>query len=408
MDADRKAPQDDIAIFDVTAMNPDCEPPVNKPPQIVFGKDDPMFKLTWRNHSRGDRHKEGTPQAAPRGRCQRCGQVNLRHVHTMECPDFPERIEVGCDCAQILDPSYDAPKAERLMKTRSRRLARWLARRWENVIGNQYLNHAGFDCGIVPVPGGWGWWIEGAVSIASEVVYANPDKARVALFDYVDDRNLRGEIAPSLQPVTLVASLRDIEQVCSSWGGGFSRLSDEFYRLDRFTLLGKIGCSVYINGRSAPFWEFCLTLPDKEDGSKKYDGPRRTCTTAVEGKIAALESFRNRMVRFAYDRARVQLEALLPLLTDAERRRIADAHLRSENEHDARRAAEQRAREEAECRRQQEERQRGIAEQIARTEAARQRNEEAVRAAEKTAARKHSLAALAAWALLVQRLEKNR
>ena len=361
-----------------------------KPPQIVFGKDDPMFKLTWRNHGRGDRHKEGTPQAAPRGCCQRCGQINLRYVHTMECADLPDLIEVGCDCAQILDPSYDAPRAERLMKTRSRRLARWLSLGWQCVVGNQYLNRAGFDYGVVPVAGGWGWWIEGAVSITSKIAYDCPDKARVALFDYADGRNLRGGIAPSLQPVTLVTSLRDIEQVCYEWASGFSWLSDEFYRLDRFTLLGKIGCSVYVNGRSAPYWELCLTLPDQENGSRKHEGPKRTCTTAVEAKIAALDIFRKEMVQMAYKRASVQLEVLLPPITDAERQRITDAHLRAENEQDARRAAEQRAREEAaERRRGEEEQQREIAQQAARAEAARQRREEAAQ----EAAAKQTLAA---------------
>jgi hypothetical protein len=154
-------------------------------------------------------------------------------------------------------------------------------------------------------------------------------------------------------------------------------------------LLGKIGCSVYVNGRSAPFWEFCLTLPDKEDGGKKHDGPKRTCTTAVEAKIAALDLFRKLMVQIAYQRAGVRLEALLPPLSDAERQRITDAHLRSENERDARRAAEQRAREEAaERRRREEQCRRETAEAMAEVEAARRQKEEA----SQQAAAKHTLA----------------
>lgn len=336
-------------------MNPDAPTIHPKPSQIVYGKDDPMFTLKWRNHSRGDRKKENDPEAAPRGHCQRCGQVNLRYVHLMESPDFPDRIEVGCECAQVLDPKYDAVKAERLMKTRDRRLAHWLSLPWLSVIGNQYLNHAGFNCGVVRVEGGWGWWIKGAVSIASEVVYDTHAKARVALFDYIDACNMRGELAPSLQPVTLIASLQDIEQICNCWGNGFSWLSDEYYRLDRFSLLGKIGCSVYINGHSTPYWELSLTLPDEEDGSKKYYGPKRTCPTAVEAKIAALDIFRKEMVRIAYERAGISLEVLLPPLTAADRQKIADAHLRAENERDARRVAEQRAFEEEQRRREREE-----------------------------------------------------
>ncbi len=311
-----------------------------------------MFTLNWRNHSAADRGKAGGPTAAPRGRCQRCGQINLRYVHLMESPGFPDRIEVGCECAQVLCPTYDAVRAERRLKTRDLRLRHWLSLPWLSIIGNQYLNHAGFNWGVIRVDGGWGWWIKGAVDICSKIAYATYAEARVTLFDYVDARNMRGGLPPCVQPVSLITSLHDIENVCARWANSFTWRSHEYYRMDCFMLLGKVGCAIYINGRSAPFWELQLSLPDDEEGSRTYYGPKRACQAAVEAKIAALDIFRKEMVRIAYERAGVELQPLPLPTNEIERWQIADAHLCAENERDARRAIEQRASEEREKQRQ--------------------------------------------------------
>ena len=94
------------------------------------------------------------------------------------------------------------------------------------------------------------------------------------------------------------------------------------------TLLGHVACSIYTNPHYAPFWELFVTLPDVEQGSKKYPGLRQTCRTAVEAKVAALDIFRKEMTRLTYERAGMQPEPEPPPPNAALRQQIADDHVR--------------------------------------------------------------------------------
>lgn len=311
-----------------------------KPPQIVYGKNDPMFSRMWHNHSVADRRPRRDPAHVP-GRCQRCGRTGLRYVHLMESPDFSDRVEVGCECAQVLCPTYDPYEAEHRLRTRDRRLADWLSLSWwKSVVGNQYLNGSHYEAGVVAVPPGYRWWIRGLVSIWSEIIFDTSPSAFAALFDYLDTRDMRGEYRQQPHNFSLVAALQEIEDVCRRWSEPFRWLSDDYYLLDFSTILGRIGCKIYTNEHYAPFWELYLTLPDVELGSKKYPGPNQTCRTAIEAKVAALDIFRKEMTRLVYEHAGLDPEPSPPSPDDDTRKQIADAHCRADAEREARAVAE--------------------------------------------------------------------
>jgi hypothetical protein len=244
-----------------------------------------------------------------------------------------------------LCPTYDPEKAEQKLRTRDRRLADFEALPWwESVIGNQYLNGPAYESSTIAVPLlGWRWWIYGQVRIWSAAAYDTRPAARRALFDYLDAHNMLGEPLGPRPPFSLVAALQEIETVCRRWSEPFQWKSNDYYLMNFSTLLGHVACSIYTNPHYAPFWELFVTLPDVEQGSKKYPGPRQTCRTAVEAKVAALDIFRKEMTRLTYERAGMQPEPEPPPPNAALRQQIADDHVRAEAERLARADAAQMA-----------------------------------------------------------------
>lgn len=64
--------------------------------------------------------------------CEMCESTEIRYVHTMVHPDYPESLGCGCVCAGHMESDPDRARArEAAAKNRSARRDRWLARDWK-------------------------------------------------------------------------------------------------------------------------------------------------------------------------------------------------------------------------------------------------------------------------------------
>ena len=79
--------------------------------------------------------------------CEMCEVQEIRYVHTMCHPDYPETLDVGCVCASHMEADYNAPeRRERALKNEASRRQRWLNRKWRRSRkGNPFLNTDGFN-----------------------------------------------------------------------------------------------------------------------------------------------------------------------------------------------------------------------------------------------------------------------
>lgn len=74
--------------------------------------------------------------------CEMCEVTEIRYVHIMEHPVYPEPIEAGCICAGHMAGDLTAARQrEQTAKNRTRRRSRWLSRRWHRSrSGAVYVN----------------------------------------------------------------------------------------------------------------------------------------------------------------------------------------------------------------------------------------------------------------------------
>jgi hypothetical protein len=57
--------------------------------------------------------------------CEMCEMAEIRHVHTMSHPDYPQALEVGCVCAENMSGDYVGPRRrERELRLRVKRRER--------------------------------------------------------------------------------------------------------------------------------------------------------------------------------------------------------------------------------------------------------------------------------------------
>ncbi len=76
--------------------------------------------------------------------CEFCDQTQIRYVHILEHPNFPDIVEVGCDCAEQLTEDYTNPHSrERNLRNRASRLAKFPDRKaWKvSPKGNLWINY---------------------------------------------------------------------------------------------------------------------------------------------------------------------------------------------------------------------------------------------------------------------------
>jgi hypothetical protein len=118
-----------------------------------------------------------------------CEIHEIRYVHHMQHPDYPDVLGVGCICAEHMEEDYEAPRRrERHLRNAAQRRSRWLARKWKkSVKGDAYVDVDGFNLTVFPTHGGgWGGRIadrKSDRSITSRRRHTTEDQAKLAAFD---------------------------------------------------------------------------------------------------------------------------------------------------------------------------------------------------------------------------------
>ncbi|SUS06829.1 conserved hypothetical protein [uncultured Defluviicoccus sp.] len=94
----------------------------------------------------------------PSDLCCMCESAEIRFVHYMQHPNYPDILGVGCVCAEYMEGDYVAPKErEKPLRLLARQRRSWLGRRWRvSAKGNLYLNVEGFNLTIFPTSDGQG------------------------------------------------------------------------------------------------------------------------------------------------------------------------------------------------------------------------------------------------------------
>jgi hypothetical protein len=123
----------------------------------------------------------------PSAICEMCEHQEIRYVHTMRHPDYPDQLECGCVCAGHMEQDLiGARSREQRLKNGATRRKRWLVRKWKtSAKGNPYLKTGGFH--IVVYPSRLQHWCfrltRGQEEWASTRWYASEDRAKLAAFD---------------------------------------------------------------------------------------------------------------------------------------------------------------------------------------------------------------------------------
>ncbi len=87
-----------------------------------------------------------------------CESADVRYVHYMEHPDYPETLAVGCVCAEHMEDDYVRPKQrETGMRLIARRRKSWAGKTWRvSQLGNHFLNTEGFNLTVFERAEGFG------------------------------------------------------------------------------------------------------------------------------------------------------------------------------------------------------------------------------------------------------------
>lgn len=94
---------------------------------------------------------------APLACCDLCGCSQVRYVHSMRHPQYFEPVDVGCECAGVMEGNELAARdRDRRMKNRAKRKRNYLKRRWKTSYnGNQTLWYKRQWITIVEANGGF-------------------------------------------------------------------------------------------------------------------------------------------------------------------------------------------------------------------------------------------------------------
>jgi hypothetical protein len=117
--------------------------------------------------------------------CEMCEKEEIRHIHTVGHPDFPEEIQVGCVCAENLCEDYVGPRAaESRVKRHRSRLKTFLNRGWKpGLNGSLFRSWKGRRVLLAPRGGGWIAKVDGE---GGRRLFAAMQEAGAAVFRHFD------------------------------------------------------------------------------------------------------------------------------------------------------------------------------------------------------------------------------
>jgi hypothetical protein len=122
--------------------------------------------------------------------CGMCESQEVRYVHHMWHPNYESSLEVGGDCAALMEQSSEAAaRRARAMKNRARRRRNWTTRKWRVAAnGNVCLKANGNWITILRSGQGWTFSVvrvvdDSSYSAASSLSTCH--EAKLAAFDYI-------------------------------------------------------------------------------------------------------------------------------------------------------------------------------------------------------------------------------
>jgi hypothetical protein len=124
----------------------------------------------------------------PSATCEMCEAHEIRYVHYMQHPSYPDTLGCGCVCDGHMEDDYEgARQREKSMLNAGARRQRWLTRNWRTSrSGNPFLNAENYNVVIYPAGRGWGFRVTNRVSnkaVLSRLPLPTPDAAKLRAFD---------------------------------------------------------------------------------------------------------------------------------------------------------------------------------------------------------------------------------
>jgi hypothetical protein len=134
----------------------------------------------------------------PSATCEMCETQEIRYVHHMQHPNYPEILGCGCVCAGHMESDYEgARQREKVLRNAGARRRKWLTRDWRvSRNGNPFLNADGYNIVVYPAGQGWGFRIVNRATdrgIVSRKVLATKDAAKLRAFDAMIWMKQRGD-----------------------------------------------------------------------------------------------------------------------------------------------------------------------------------------------------------------------
>jgi hypothetical protein len=125
--------------------------------------------------------------------CQMCETMEIRYVHTMTHPDYPEPLRCGCVCAGHMEGDMTAARErEKRARRRTSKRIRWLKRWRTSLKGNPYVNtDDGLNVAVFRQDDQQRWGARlvdrrTGYIIASSKAYVSEEAAKLAAFDAVE------------------------------------------------------------------------------------------------------------------------------------------------------------------------------------------------------------------------------
>ena len=123
--------------------------------------------------------------------CEMCERAEVRYVHLMEHPSYPETLMVGCVCAERMENDYVKPRVrEKKFKSTAKRRLNWKKRKWKiSRKGNFFVDVDGFVIVVFPrkLNGQEGWSLSVKKKKTEkqqfgQYLYLSVEEAKLAVF----------------------------------------------------------------------------------------------------------------------------------------------------------------------------------------------------------------------------------
>ena len=126
--------------------------------------------------------------------CEMCGHQEIRYVHRMRHPDYPEALDVGCVCAEKMEAdNTSAGRRESNAKSIADKLSRFMdSPNWRATKkGNQRIKRNDHII-VISERNSFGYWITLDATEYSQREFDTEDEARLAATEY-SQRGFRTE-----------------------------------------------------------------------------------------------------------------------------------------------------------------------------------------------------------------------